>query len=175
MSQSIAPAYLQNLASVEGSNEATNYQRVRDEIEKQRREAEEAKRKAGSFGARLGRGLTKGLGGALTGAATGFMAGGPAGALAGAGIGGGAGFLGGAADSGSGNPNIVSQMAPAMGALASAGMGRYLGGSGGGANPMTAAGLGGGISGNAFQDSVGAGGMTPEMYQIWMEQQTRGY
>ena len=64
------PAYLSNLVGLQSTNQATDYRRTQAEIEKQKQEAEEAKRKAGSFGARMGRGLTKGLGGALTGSKT---------------------------------------------------------------------------------------------------------
>lgn len=127
-----SPAYLQNLVSLEGSNQNIDYMRAQNELAKEKSDALLAKKKAGSFGARLGRGLTKGLVGGATGALTGLIASGfnPAGALAGAGIGFGAGAIGGAADNGT-SPNAVSSAMPALAALGSAATGRYMGNSAG--------------------------------------------
>lgn len=118
-----APAYLQDLASVQGGNASTDYFRYQNEVEKQKREREAEMRKRGSFGQRM----VRGLGGALKGGLMGAMTMNPYAAAGGAA----AGFAGGALDDGSGQQNIgntIGQVLP-MAAMAGA---RYMGGAGGG-------------------------------------------
>lgn len=94
----IAPAYLQDLAAVQGSNASTDYFRYQNEIDKQKREMEAEKRRRGSFGQRM----LRGAGGAIKGGLMGAMTGNPY-AAAGAAA---AGFAGGALDDGSGQMNV---------------------------------------------------------------------
>jgi hypothetical protein len=145
MPQYAPPAYLADYVGLSSTNQATDYNRMREEIEKQKRELEEEKRKRGSFGARM----LRGVGGAIPAAAMGFMVGGPVGA----GIGAGAGFAGGALNDGSGQQNagtMISQSIP-LAAMAASKGGSYLSNSGGQ-----------GFSSADVANEYGMGNLTPE-------------
>lgn len=116
-----SPSYLQDLVSMQGQNQATDYLRYQEEIAKQKAELEAQRRKEGSFGNRLKRGLVQAIPGALSGALMGGLRGGPMGALAGAGIGAGAGLAGGAIGGSAGNSTA------ALAAMGGAAAGSYLG------------------------------------------------
>lgn len=113
------------------STGAIDFDLTRREIERQRKELEEQRRKENSIGARLGRGLTNAIPGAITGGLTGLAIGGPAGGLAGAGIGAAGGFVGGVAG------GAAAQSGAQLGALGGMSAGRYLG-STPGINPQAA-------------------------------------
>lgn len=118
----VAPAYLRDLASAQGQNQATDYLRYQAEIDRQRHELEARRRHNSSLGQRM----LRGLGGALKGGAMGAMSGNPFVALGAAG----AGFAGGAIDSGNGDASSqIGQSVGSLGAMASMAAGRYLGGS----------------------------------------------
>lgn len=117
----IAPAYLQDLAQTQGQNQAADYLRYQQEIDRQRHELEARRRHNASLGQRT----IRGIGGALKGGAMGAMSGNPFVALGAAG----AGFAGGAIDDGNGGTGAqIGQNIGALGAMASMAAGKYLGG-----------------------------------------------
>src|SRR5882757_7106604 len=79
-STNIAPAYMQDLAQTEGANQATDYRRYMDEIQRQRQELIARRHHNSSLGQRA----IRGLGGALKGGLMGAMTGNPIAAAGGA-------------------------------------------------------------------------------------------
>lgn len=97
---------MQETVKTQGFNQANEYERTQAEIEKQRRELEEQKKKEGSFLSRMKRGAVGAIPGAIAGAMTGnpiAIAGGAA-----------AGFAGGALSSPGTNTAGLGVMAAGM-------------------------------------------------------------